>query len=308
MKKRQPEPEEEVPKEENPKTAEPDSASSSGCERSFQEMAASVLAQALHEVIAGKSTEIPRPRSYVQQKADAAALLAAAAPVFATPVPTLPPPPRAQVPAESKRLHLQRLKDIAYAEAEGYSVFQPIVTKTKAAEKEDSVALDREALQDPMNAQGLSAVLVQKAVAVYARVTHDAQAAPPTLPEEEEAELLTPPTPSENGDFLDHAHDPPQAELTQKASKKKKVDHGYSYLVHKEKFIRLAVQDLAMTAEDALSKWEAYEKAPGFPADRDQKGPPGSRLRLRLLSMGATSASASDSSPQGGRSWLMHES
>jgi dihydroxyacetone kinase len=65
------------------------------------------------------------------------------------------------------------LDDVAYAKAEGYTVqrqsvpytlFEPIVTKTKAAEKEDSVKLDEEALQDALNAQGLSAELVREAM------------------------------------------------------------------------------------------------------------------------------------------------
>ena len=211
------EPEEEVPEEEVQKEEEAD--------------------------FAGGSTGIPK------QKADA--VTAAAAPVFAPPGPR---PPRVHGTAESKRLHVQRLKDIAYAKAEGYTLVQPLT--------QDSVALDQEAPPE------------------------EEEAEPP--PEEEEAELPSPPTPSENGDFLDHAHDPPQAELTQQASKKKKVDDCHCLLVHKEKFIRLATQDLAMTAEDALSKWEDYEKAPAFPADRDQKGPPNSRLRLRLLSIPAS--------------------
>ena len=121
----------------------------------------------------------------------------------------------------------------------------------------------------------------------------EAEVHTPNTPEEEGAEVPAPPppptrsTPSENGDFLRRPHDPPQAELT---SKKKKVDHCHRILVHKEKFIRLAKKDLSMTEEEALSKWEEYEKAPGDPADRDEKGPPGSRLRLKLLSIPATSA------------------
>jgi hypothetical protein len=309
-------PEEEVPKEEYKHKAEAGSAGSSNSEGNLQKIPASVPVLAVPAPFAGIAGV---SSSDVQQKADA--VTAAAAPVFAPPVPPPPQrPPRVQDPDESKRLHLQRLDDVAYAKAEGYTVqrqsvpytlFEPIVTKTKAAEKEDSVKLDEEALQDALNAPGLSAELVREAMFTVAAVSaaeeskeEEAEVGPdtevhtptPPTPEEGGAEVPAPPplptpsTPSENGDFLKHPHDPPQAEPT---SKKKKVDQFHHILVHKEKFIRLAKEDLAMTNEEALSKWEEYEKAPGDPADRDEKGPQGSRLRLRLLSIPATSACAS---------------
>ena len=311
-------PEEEVPKEEYKYKAEAGSAGSSNSEGNLQKIPASVPVLAVPAPfagIAGVSSSIPR--SYVQQKADA--VTAAAAPVFAPPVPPQPPL-RVQDPAESKGLHLQRLNDIAYAKAEGYTVqrqrvaytlFEPIVTKTKAAEKDDSVKLDEEALQDALSAEGLSAVLVAAAAAEESKEEEDevqgaesreeeAEGHTPPTPEEEGAESRaevpapppppTPSTPSENGDFLRRPHDPPQAELT---SKKKKVDHCHRILVHKEKFIRLATKDLSMTNEEALNKWQYNEQAPGDPADRDEKGPSGSRLRLKLLSIPATSACAS---------------
>ena len=327
-------PEEEVPKEEYKYKAEAGSAGSSNSEGNLQKIPASVPVLAVPAPfagIAGVSSSIPR--SDVQQKADA--VTAAAAPVFAPPVP--PQPPGVQDPAESKRLHLQRLNDIAYAKAEGYTVqrqrvpytlFQPIVTKTKAAEKEDSVKLDEEALQDALSAEGLSAVLAREAMFAAPAVSaaeeskeEEAEVQPevhtPPTPEEGGAEVPAPPplptlgptpsTPSENGDFLKHPHDPPQAEPT---SKKKKVDNFHHILVHKEKFIRLATKDLSMTNEEALSKWEEYEKAPGDPADRDEKGPKGC-LRLRLLSIPAASACASAdtllhfANESESRSWLM---
>ena len=50
-------------------------------------------------------------------------------------------------------------------------------------------------------------------------------------------------------------------------------------LMHREQFLRMATCDLAMSSEDALSKWgQHYCSA----ADRDQLGPPQSRLRLNI--------------------------
>ena len=52
--------------------------------------------------------------------------------------------------------------------------------------------------------------------------------------------------------------------------------------MHKEKFLRLATTDLDMTPEDAVSQWEHYEKTLVDQKDRDQLGPPQSRLRLNI--------------------------
>ena len=108
------EPEEEVPEEEVQKEEEAD--------------------------FAGGSTGIPK------QKADA--VTAAAAPVSARGVPPLAPPvlpvpprpPPDQGPAESKSKRW-KLEDIAFAKEEGYTYFQTIKKKTKAAEKEEDPIL-----------------------------------------------------------------------------------------------------------------------------------------------------------------------
>jgi hypothetical protein len=49
-------------------------------------------------------------------------------------------------------------------------------------------------------------------------------------------------------------------------------------LMHREKFLVMATCDLAMSFEDALSKWEQYKTT----VDRDQLGPPQSPLRLHI--------------------------
>ena len=52
--------------------------------------------------------------------------------------------------------------------------------------------------------------------------------------------------------------------------------------MHKERFLRWATTDLDMTPEDAVSQWEHYEKTLVDQKDRDQLGPPQSRLRLNI--------------------------
>ena len=50
-------------------------------------------------------------------------------------------------------------------------------------------------------------------------------------------------------------------------------------LMHREQFLRMATCDLAMSSEDALSKWGQHYCST---ADRDQLGPPQSPLRLHI--------------------------
>lgn len=52
--------------------------------------------------------------------------------------------------------------------------------------------------------------------------------------------------------------------------------------MHKEKYLRLAVNDLDMCPEDAEANWDNYEKVLVSEKNRDMLGPPQSRLRLNI--------------------------